>query len=72
MVRGLIHRFGKRGYGADSRLGVLPGVDDIWLTSALTAQGYDPNELARLLRRGELARVRRGAYASAGWRGPRS
>jgi hypothetical protein len=45
---------------------VLPGVDDIWLTSALTAQGYDPNELARLLRRGELARVRRGAYASAG------
>ena len=63
--RGVVHRFGQGGYGANARSGVLPGVDDIWLTSALTAQGYDPNELARLLRRGELARVRRGAYAAA-------
>jgi hypothetical protein len=37
-------------------------VDDIMLTRALTAQGYDSNELARLLRWRELTRVRRGAY----------
>ena len=38
-------------------------MDDILLTRALTAEGYDPDELARLLRRGELIRIRRGAYA---------
>ena len=38
-------------------------MDDILLTRALIAEGYDPDELARLLRRGELTRIRRGAYA---------
>lgn len=36
--------------------------DDIVLTPALRAQGFEPNELARMTRRGELTRLRRGAY----------
>jgi Transcriptional regulator, AbiEi antitoxin len=53
---------GGGGYAPLWQLGGLLGVDDILLTRALTAQGYDPDELARLLRRGELTRIRRGAY----------
>lgn len=38
-------------------------MDDISLTRTLLAQGYDHAELRRMQRRGELSRVRRGAYA---------
>ena len=37
--------------------------DDIVLTRTLRIQGLNTEDLARLSRRGELARVRRGAYA---------
>ena len=39
-------------------------MDGILLTRALLEQGLTHNELARLRRRGELERLRRGAYAS--------
>ena len=39
-------------------------MDGILLTRALLDQGLSHNELARLRRRGELERLRRGAYAS--------
>ena len=63
LVQDVIHRSARWGYATSPPSDVLRGVNDIWLTSALTAQGYDPNELARLLRPGELTRVRRGAHA---------
>lgn len=44
---------------------MLPVVDDILLTRALTAQGFSYDDLTRLSRRGKLTRVRRGAYAAA-------
>ena len=37
-------------------------MDDIVLTSALRSQGLNADDLARLIRRAELSRVRRGAY----------
>jgi hypothetical protein len=40
-------------------------VDDIQLTSALTARGFSYDDLCRLHRQGELTRVRRGAYTVA-------
>ena len=39
--------------------------DEIVLTKTLRDQGFDTKDLARLSRSGELARVRRGAYAYA-------
>lgn len=39
-------------------------MDDISLTRTLLAQGFDHAELGRMQRRGELSRVRRGAYSS--------
>jgi len=39
-------------------------MDTILLTGALLGQGLSYNELARLRRRGDLERIRRGAYAS--------
>ena len=39
-------------------------MDDILLTRALTAQGFSYDDLVRLTRRGELTRLRRGAYAA--------
>jgi hypothetical protein len=38
-------------------------MDDIVLTRTLLSQGYDPEELARMLRDGTMTRIRRGAYA---------
>ena len=38
-------------------------MDDIVLTRALRAQGYDSDEIRRLRGRGELTWLRRGAYA---------
>jgi hypothetical protein len=38
-------------------------VSDISLTSQLRARGFNDDDLARLRRRGDLVRVRRGAYA---------
>jgi hypothetical protein len=38
-------------------------VDDIVLTRILLSQGYDPEELARMVRDGTMTRIRRGAYA---------
>lgn len=38
-------------------------MDEISLTRELLAQGYDHAELHRMQRRGELSRIRRGAYA---------
>jgi hypothetical protein len=46
----------------------MPGLqlmDDIVLTRTLLSQGYDPEELARMLRDGTISRIRRGAYARA-------
>ena len=40
-------------------------MDEILLTGALTARGFSYDDLGRLNRRGELTRVRRGAYAAA-------
>jgi hypothetical protein len=37
-------------------------MDDIVLTRTLLSQGYNPQELARMLRDGTLTRIRRGAY----------
>lgn len=39
-------------------------MDDITLTRTLLAQGFGHAELLRMQRRGELSRVRRGAYAT--------
>jgi len=39
-------------------------MDDIMLTAALRERGLDHRDLLRLQRRGELTRVRRGAYAA--------
>ena len=39
-------------------------MDDIKLTRALLAEGYNHDDLRRLRRRSELIRVRRGAYAT--------
>jgi hypothetical protein len=36
----------------------------IWLTRDLTADGFSPSELSRMIRSGELAHLRRGAYAT--------
>ena len=41
-------------------------MDEILLTRALIAQGFNYDDLGRLNRRRELTRVRRGAYAAAG------
>jgi hypothetical protein len=38
-------------------------MDQIQMTRTLLDQGYDYDDLRRLERRGELFRVRRGAYA---------
>jgi len=40
-------------------------MDDILLTAALRQRGLDDRDLLRLQRRGELTRIRRGAYAVA-------
>jgi predicted transcriptional regulator of viral defense system len=40
-------------------------MEPVILTRNLTARGFDAHELARMQRRGELVRVRRGAYVSA-------
>lgn len=40
-------------------------MEPVILTRDLTARGFDAHELARMRRRGELVRVRRGAYVSA-------
>jgi hypothetical protein len=59
----VIHRCrGARFHGPPSvRWGLL--MDQIHMTRALLDQGYDYSDLRRLERRGELFRVRRGAYA---------
>lgn len=46
-----------RGSGAVARM------DDIHLTRALRDQGFSYDEILRMMRRGELQRIRRGAYA---------
>lgn len=40
-------------------------MEPVILTRNLTARGFDAHELARMQRRGELVRVRRGAYVPA-------
>lgn len=40
-------------------------MEPVILTRHLTARGFDAHEVARMRRRGELVRVRRGAYATA-------
>ena len=44
-------------------MGWAARMDDIVLTRTLLSQGYDPEELARMLRGGTMTRIRRGAYA---------
>jgi hypothetical protein len=39
-------------------------MDDIKLTRALLASGYNHDDLRRLQQRSELVRVRRGTYAT--------
>ena len=46
-------------------MGWAARMDDIVLTRALLSQGYDPEELARMLRNGTMTRIRRGAYMRA-------
>ncbi|HEY5978001.1 MAG TPA: type IV toxin-antitoxin system AbiEi family antitoxin domain-containing protein [Microlunatus sp.] len=40
-------------------------MEPVILTRNLTARGFDAHEVARMRRRGDLVRVRRGAYAAA-------
>ena len=41
-------------------------MDDFLLTRDLSQQGFSSSEIRRMVRRGELARIRRGAYVSDG------
>jgi Transcriptional regulator, AbiEi antitoxin len=62
-VSEVIHSDGQETSHPAPRWTELRKVSDISLTSQLRARGLNDDDLARLRRRGELVRVRRGAYA---------
>ena len=62
--RRVVHRFAHRAYAAGPLSGAVPFMDGILLTKTLRDQGFSYDEVIRRHRRGDLERVRRGAYAT--------